>query len=60
MLKGGLGALGIAIGATAVPFKGAWAVDSSAIKSSASTIRSSTKRKGTAGYDSGIPNTKIE
>ena len=39
LLKGGLGALGIAIGATAVPFKGAWAVDSSAIKSSASTIR---------------------
>ena len=39
LLKGGLGALGIAIGATAVPFKGAWAVDSSAIKSSVSTIR---------------------
>ena len=29
LLKGGLGALGMAIGATALPFKGAWAMDSS-------------------------------
>ena len=39
LLKGGLGALGMAIGATALPFKGAWAMDSSKVQSSVSKIR---------------------
>tara|TARA_B100001175_G_scaffold245173_1_gene211782 strand:- start:326 stop:1390 length:1065 start_codon:yes stop_codon:yes gene_type:complete len=39
LLKGGLGALGMAIGATALPFKGAWAMDSSKVQSSVNKIR---------------------
>ena len=39
LLSGGLGALGMAIGATALPFKGAFAMDSSAVQSSVDKIR---------------------
>ncbi len=39
LLSGGLGALGMAIGASALPFKGAFAMDSSAVQSSVDKIR---------------------
>ena len=39
LLKGGMGALGIAIGACALPFKGAFAMDSSAVQSNVNKIR---------------------
>tara|TARA_B100000768_G_C11261329_1_gene368904 strand:+ start:895 stop:1959 length:1065 start_codon:yes stop_codon:yes gene_type:complete len=39
LLKGGMGALGMAIGASAFPFRGAYAMDASAVQSSVSKIR---------------------
>ena len=39
LLKGGMGALGMAIGASAFPFRGAYAMDASAVQSTVSTIR---------------------
>jgi ABC-type nitrate/sulfonate/bicarbonate transport system substrate-binding protein len=41
LLSGGMGALGMAIGASAFPFKGAYAMDAAAVQSSVSQIRMS-------------------
>ena len=39
LLSGSMGALGMAIGASALPFKGAFAMDAAAVQSSVSKIR---------------------